>query len=210
MSEPARRSESPPDLEPPQVIKRTTGSPSASEVDSIACPDRQMCAEFIDFFASLRLLAVATALAANEPQIAPILGRLSWPQPLRLAIYDRSVRHFDPNPSRGWRFQLGTRWGPDYLWPRARRPIAPGSGSGRPTMVGRTSWLKSDIYTTRALTTAIGWRGLSRRQRIALGLQHDLDRTGAGGRSDGLNNGRRHVFGAHHLAAIESLVVRNQ
>jgi Pyridoxamine 5'-phosphate oxidase len=70
-----------------------TATPAVA--DSVAYPARQMsAAEFVEFWRSVRLVAMATVGPAGQPHIAPVHAELAGTM-LRLRIYEDTVRRQD-------------------------------------------------------------------------------------------------------------------
>jgi predicted pyridoxine 5'-phosphate oxidase superfamily flavin-nucleotide-binding protein len=77
------------------LIDRSTASAGPAAADSLAYPGRQMsAAEFVDFWQSVRLVAMATVGENGSPHVAPVHARLDGPR-LRLVIYDNTLRRRD-------------------------------------------------------------------------------------------------------------------
>ena len=78
-----------------QLIDRSAASAGPAAADSLAYPARQMgAAEFVEFWQSVRLVAMATTGEGGGPHIAPVHGRLDGTR-LRLVIYDNTLRRRD-------------------------------------------------------------------------------------------------------------------
>jgi pyridoxamine 5'-phosphate oxidase-like protein len=92
-SSPDKRS---PDLQALQkLIDRSTESAGPAAADSLAYPARQMsAAEFVEFWESVRLVAMATTGEKGGPHIAPVHARLDGIR-LHLVIYDNTLRRRD-------------------------------------------------------------------------------------------------------------------
>jgi hypothetical protein len=90
------RDENPADLQALQnLIDRSAASAGPAAADSLAYPARQMsAAEFVEFWASVRLVAMATTGENGSPHIAPVHARLDGTR-LRLVIYDNTLRRRD-------------------------------------------------------------------------------------------------------------------
>lgn len=89
------------------LLDRSTRTATAAVADSVAYPARQMsAAEFVEFWRSVRLVAMATVGPVGQPHIAPVHAELAGTM-LRLRIYEDTVRRQDlaNNPS-GWRREI--------------------------------------------------------------------------------------------------------
>jgi hypothetical protein len=84
------------DLEALQgLIDRSAASAGPAAADSLAYPGRQMsAAEFVEFWQSVRLVAMATMGENESPHIAPVHARLEGTR-MRLVIYDNTLRRRD-------------------------------------------------------------------------------------------------------------------
>lgn len=77
------------------LIDRSAASAGPAAAESLACPVRQMsAAEFVEFWQSVRLVAMATVGESGGPHIAPVHARLDGVR-LRLVIYDDTLRRRD-------------------------------------------------------------------------------------------------------------------
>ena len=77
------------------LIDRSAASAGPAVADSLAWPARQMsAAEFVEFWQSVRLVAMATTGENGAPHIAPVHARLDGSR-LRLVIYDNTLRRRD-------------------------------------------------------------------------------------------------------------------
>src|SRR5439155_22732866 len=77
------------------LLDRSTRTATPAVADSVAYPARQMCAaEFVEFWRSVRLVAMATVGPAGQPHIAPVHAELAGTT-LRLRIYEDTVRRQD-------------------------------------------------------------------------------------------------------------------
>ncbi len=82
------------------LLDRSTQTATPAVADSVAYPARQMsAAEFVEFWRSVRLVAMATVGRAGQPHIAPVHAQLAGTT-LRLRIYEDTVRRQDL-PSAG-------------------------------------------------------------------------------------------------------------
>jgi len=96
------------------LIDRSTATATASVADSVAYKERQMSAgEFVEFWRSVRLVAMATVGGAGQPHIAPVHAQLggarfgfgpghdavgdenSYLMTLRMVVYEDAVRRID-------------------------------------------------------------------------------------------------------------------
>jgi hypothetical protein len=78
-----------------KLIDRSTESAGPAAADSLAYPARQMsAAEFVEFWESVRLVAMATTGENGGPHIAPVHARLDGIR-LHLVIYDNTLRRRD-------------------------------------------------------------------------------------------------------------------
>jgi hypothetical protein len=138
------------------LLDRSTQTATPAVADSVAYPARQMsAAEFVEFWRSVRLVAMATVGPAGQPHIAPVHAELAGTT-LRLRIYEDTVRRQDlaANPHVAF-----TTWRADgavaILYGRARedpgslRPARPGQ-SGRPRRAVRFEVRLTRIYALRA------------------------------------------------------------
>ncbi len=138
------------------LIDRSVRTATPSVGDSVAYPGRQMsAAEFLEFWQSVRLVAMATVGESGRPHIAPVHATLSGVT-LRLVIYDNTVRRADiaKNPRVSF-----TTWRTDgaavIVYGRARevegslRPARPGR-SGKPRHVVEIEVKLTRIYAMRA------------------------------------------------------------
>lgn len=138
------------------LIDRSTRTATPAVADSLAYPARQMAAlEFVNFWRSVRLVAMATVGSHGQPHIAPVHAQIAGTT-LRLVIYDNTVRRRDlaSNPRVAF-----TAWGADgaaaILYGRARE--LPGSlrdaragRSGEPRRVISIEVALTRIYAMRA------------------------------------------------------------
>jgi hypothetical protein len=129
---PAASRDTPPEPTPEELaalqalIDRSSATATPSVADSVGARDRQMTAgEFVEFWRSVRLIAMATVGPAGQPHIAPVHARIAGTT-LELVIYDNTVRRQDiaTNPRVAF-----TAWGTDgaaaIVYGRARE--IPGS-----------------------------------------------------------------------------------
>jgi hypothetical protein len=142
------------------LIDRSVRTATPSVGDSLAYPERQMSAvEFVEFWNSVRLVAMATVGEGGRPHIAPVHASLNGVT-LRLVIYDNTVRRADL--SRNPRVSF-TTWRADgaaaIVYGRAReiegslRPARPGR-SGKPRRVVEIEVKLTRVYAMRAPSSA--------------------------------------------------------
>jgi Pyridoxamine 5'-phosphate oxidase len=138
------------------LIDRSAASAGPAAADSLAAAGRQMsAAEFVEFWQSVRLVAMATAGEKGNPHIAPVHARLDGTR-LRLVIYDNTLRRHDiaANPHVAF-----STWGTDgaaaIVYGVARevagslRP-ARAAQSGKPRQVIELEVELTRIYAMRA------------------------------------------------------------
>jgi len=103
------------------LIDRSVRTATPSVADSVAYPERQMSApEFLAFWQSVRLIAMATVGDGGRPHVAPVHAALNGCM-LRLVIYDNTVRRSDPaQPTRSVQHLARRRGDCDRLWSRSR------------------------------------------------------------------------------------------
>ena len=78
-----------------KLIDRSAASAGPAAADSLAYPARQMsAAEFVEFWQSVRLVAMATVGESGGPHLAPVHARLDGTR-LYLLIYDNTLRRRD-------------------------------------------------------------------------------------------------------------------
>jgi hypothetical protein len=138
-----------------ELIDRSTATASAAVADSVAYPDRQMTAsEFIEFWQSVRMVAMATVGRSGQPHIAPVHAKIDGTK-LRLVIYGNTVRRTDParNPRVAfstWRADGAAVivYGRAHEVPDSLRPARPGR-SGRPREVVEIEVELTRIYGMR-------------------------------------------------------------
>ena len=142
------------------LIDRSVRTATPSVADSVAYPERQMsAAEFVEFWQSVRLVAMATVGEGGQPHIAPVHATLSGVT-LRMVIYSNTVRRADlaRNPRVSF-----TTWRADgaaaIVYGRARevegslRPARPGR-SGKPRQVVEIAVKLSRVYAMRPPSAA--------------------------------------------------------
>ena len=137
------------------LIDRSVASATPAVADSVGYAARQMsAAEFVEFWQSVRLVAMSTVGEGGQPHIAPVHASLAGAA-LRLVIYDNTVRRADL--ARNPRVAFST-WRGDgaaaIVYGRAReiagslRPSRPGR-SGRPRQVVQIEVAITRIYAMR-------------------------------------------------------------
>jgi Pyridoxamine 5'-phosphate oxidase len=137
------------------LIARSVRTATPAIADSVAYPERQMSAsEFVEFWQSVRLVAMATVGEGGRPHLAPVHAALSGTR-LRLVIYDNTVRRGDL--ARNPRVAFST-WRADgaaaIVYGRAReiegslRPARPGR-SGKPRQVVEIEVKLTRVYAMR-------------------------------------------------------------
>jgi Pyridoxamine 5'-phosphate oxidase len=124
--------------------------------DSLAYPARQMTAtEFVEFWSSVRLVAMGTVGDKGQPHLAPVHAQIAGTS-LKLVIYDNTVRRADlaRNPRVGF-----TTWNDQgaavIIYGRAREVPnsirdARAGQSGKPRRVIGIEVAISRIYAMRA------------------------------------------------------------
>jgi hypothetical protein len=137
------------------LIDRSVASATPAVADSLGYAARQMsAAEFVEFWQSVRLVAMSTVGEGGRPHIAPVHATLAGAT-LRLVIYDNTVRRADL--ARNPRVAFST-WRGDgaaaIVYGRAReiagslRPSRPGR-SGKPRQVVGIEVAITRIYAMR-------------------------------------------------------------
>ncbi|HUY39007.1 MAG TPA: pyridoxamine 5'-phosphate oxidase family protein [Candidatus Binataceae bacterium] len=132
------------------LIDRSVATARPAAADSLAYGPRQMsAAEFLEFWQSVRLVAMATATSAGSPHIAPVHARLDGTT-LRLVVYDNTLRRADiaANPRVAF-----TTWSADgaaaILYGRARE-VPNSERDARPAQSGRARRLvELEVRLTR-------------------------------------------------------------
>ena len=121
------------------LLDRSAASAGPAAADSLAYGPRQMsAAEFVEFWQSVRLVAMATVGENGRPHIAPVHARLDGTQ-LHLVIYDNTIRRRDiaSNPHvafSAWRADgaAAILYGVAHELPNTLRPARPAqSGNAR-------------------------------------------------------------------------------
>src|SRR5256885_14941495 len=82
------------------ILDRSTRTATPAVADSLAYPERQMtAAEFVEFWKSVRLVAMATVGPGGQPHVAPVHAQIAGAG-LRPAGYPNTLRRDDgaPNP----------------------------------------------------------------------------------------------------------------
>jgi len=137
------------------LIERSTRTATPAVADSVAHAPRQMtAAELVEFWRSVRLVAMATVGRVGQPHIAPVHAEIAGTT-LRLVVYENTVRRQDlaANPRVAF-----TTWRADgavaILYGRARevpdslREARPGR-SGRPRRVVTIEVRLTRVYAMR-------------------------------------------------------------
>ena len=132
------------------LIDRSVATARPAAADSLAYGPRQMsAAEFLEFWQSVRLVAMATATSAGSPHIAPVHARLDSTT-LRLVVYDNTLRRADiaANPRVAF-----TTWSADgaaaILYGLARE-VPNSERDARPAQSGRSRRLvELEVRLTR-------------------------------------------------------------
>jgi hypothetical protein len=86
------------------IIDRSTRTATPSVADSVAYPERQMTAsEFVEFWSSVRLVAMATVGDQRQPHLAPVHAQIAGTS-LKFVVYDNTIRRADlaRNPRVGF------------------------------------------------------------------------------------------------------------
>lgn len=139
-----------------RIIDVSTATATPSVADSVAFPARQMTAgEFVEFWANVRLVAMATVGAKGQPHIAPVHARISGSS-LRLVVYDNTIRRADLATNPRVAFSAWNSVGAAAIvYGRAReiegsiRDSRPGQ-SGKPRRVVELEVKLTRIYAMRA------------------------------------------------------------
>lgn len=138
------------------LIDRSTRTATPAVGESVGYPDRQMsAAEFIEFWQSVKLVAMATVGEGGRPHIAPVHATLHGTT-MRLVIYDNTVRRKDlaRNPRvafSSWRADgaAAIAYGQAREIAGSLRPARPGR-SGQPRHVIEIEVRLTRIYAMRA------------------------------------------------------------
>lgn len=138
------------------IIDRSTKTATPSVADSVAYPARQMtAAEFVEFWSSVRLVAMVTVGDKGQPHLAPVHAQIVGTT-LKLVVYDNTIRRADlaRNPRVGF-----TTWddhgaavivyGRAHEVPGSVRDARPGQ-SGQPRRVIGIEVTITRIYAMRA------------------------------------------------------------
>jgi hypothetical protein len=134
------------------LLDRSTRTATPAVADSVAYPARQMsAAEFVEFWRSVRLVAMATVGPAGQPHIAPVHVELAGTM-LRLRIYEDTVRRQDlaTNPRVAFTTPPGLTPSPN----RGRRWLSPKSRETTPLRPLVATWNGSDWETMPSLNEA--------------------------------------------------------
>lgn len=142
------------------LIDRSVRTATPAVSDSVAYPERHMSAvEFVEFWRSVRLVAMATVGEGGSPHIAPVHATLNGCI-LQLVIYDNTVRRADL--ARNPRVAFST-WRADgaaaIIYGHARevegslRPARPGR-SGKSRQVVEIEVKLTRVYAMRAPSSA--------------------------------------------------------
>jgi hypothetical protein len=138
-----------------EIISRSTASASAAVADSVAYPERQMTArEFANFWAGVRLVAMATAGPNGQPHIAPVHAKLDGTK-LRLVIYDNTIRRADLARNPRVAFSAWNAEGAAAIVYGRAREIA---GSLRPSRPGRSGKPRQVVEIEVELTRVYAMR----------------------------------------------------
>ncbi len=137
------------------LLDHSTRTATPAVGDSVAYPARQMtAAEFVAFWRSVPLVAMATVGRAGQPHLAPVHAEIAGTT-LRLVVYENTVRRRDlaRNPRVAF-----TTWGPGgaaaIVYGHARevpgslRASRPGQ-SGRPRRVVTVEVRLTRVYALR-------------------------------------------------------------
>jgi hypothetical protein len=159
------------------LIDRSTRTATASVADSLAYPARQMtAAELVDFWWSVRLVAMATVGPHAQPHIAPVHAEIEGTT-LRVVIYEDAVRRRDLVGNSRVAF---TAWGADgaaaILYGRARE-VEDSLRDARPGQSGKS---RRVVTIDVALTRVYAMRGRERKE-----VAERADATTSGGRKAG-------------------------
>lgn len=137
------------------LIDRSTASAGPAAADSLAWPGRQMsAAEFVEFWQSVRLVAMATTGENGSPHIAPVHARLDGTD-LRLVIYDNTLRRRDiaANPHVAF-----TTWRADGATAIVYGLAREVPGSLRPASASRSGKLRHVVELEVKLTRVYAMR----------------------------------------------------
>jgi Pyridoxamine 5'-phosphate oxidase len=162
------------------LIERSTATATPSVADSVGCKERQMsAAEFVEFWRSVRLVAMSTVGAAGQPHIAPVHAQLGGARfgfgpgrgavgddnsdltTLRMVVYENAVRRADL--ARNPRVAL-TTWRDDgaaaILYGRASEV----AGSLREARAGRSGQPRRVVEVAIKLTRIYAMRPPERKE----------------------------------------------
>ena len=117
------------------ILDRSLDTASAAVRETFGHPDRQMtAAEFVDFWQSVPLVAVATVGGKGQPHIAPVHTRLEGAR-LVTPVFENATRRKDlrDNPRialTAWRADRSVAivYGRAQERPESRREARPGRG----------------------------------------------------------------------------------
>jgi predicted pyridoxine 5'-phosphate oxidase superfamily flavin-nucleotide-binding protein len=137
------------------LIDRSIASAGPAAADSLAYGPRQMsAAEFVEFWQTVRLVAMATVGENARPHIAPVHARLDGTR-LHLIIYENTVRRRDisSNPHvalTAWRADGAAAivYGVARELPNTLRPARPAQ-SGKARQVVEIEVRLTRIYAMR-------------------------------------------------------------
>ena len=137
------------------LIDRSIASAGPAAAESLAYPPRQMsAAEFVEFWSSVRLVAMSTVGEDARPHIAPVHARLDGTR-LHLLIYDNTIRRRDiaSNPHVAFTTWAGDGaaaivYGVARELPNTLRPARPAQ-SGRARQVVEIEVRLTRIYAMR-------------------------------------------------------------
>ena len=136
------------------LIDRSTGSATPAVADSIAFPERQMtAAELTAFWASARLMAMATVGPAGQPHLAPVHSELDGTT-LRLVVYENTIRRADLRKNPRVAFTTWKDGAAAILYGRAREV----PGSLRDARAGRSGTARRVVTIEVALTRVYAMR----------------------------------------------------
>jgi hypothetical protein len=137
------------------LIDRSTRTATPAVADSVAYPGRQMTAgELVEFWRSVRLVAMATVGDGGQPHLAPVHAELDGTT-LRLVAYENTVRRADVGRNPRVAF---TTWGTDgavvIVYGRAREV----AGSLREARAGRSGQSRRVVTMEVRLTRVYAMR----------------------------------------------------
>lgn len=136
------------------LIDRSTRTATPALAESVAYPGRQMTAEeLVEFWKSVRMVAMATVGPAGQPHIAPVHAEIDGTT-LRLVIYEDTVRRVDLARNPRVAFTTWKDGAVAIIYGRAReipgsaRDARPGQ-SGRPRRVVEIEVRMTRVYALR-------------------------------------------------------------